>query len=48
MKPQMLTLAALPSSADKRHRKKKTRKPADKTQSLSDWLTTQQNEGRRG
>ena len=28
--------------------KKKSRKPAGTNQSLSDWLTTQQNEGRRG
>jgi len=28
--------------------KKRTGKFADKSQSLSDWLTTQQNEGRRG
>jgi hypothetical protein len=28
--------------------KKWTRKSADKSQSLSDWLATQQNEGRRG
>jgi hypothetical protein len=28
--------------------KKGTGKSADKSQSLSDWLTTQQNEGRRG
>lgn len=28
--------------------KKRTGKSADKNQSLSDWLTTQQNEGRRG
>jgi hypothetical protein len=28
--------------------KKRTGKSADKSQSLSDWLTTQQNEGRRG
>jgi hypothetical protein len=28
--------------------KKRTAKFADESQSLSDWLTTQQNEGRRG
>jgi hypothetical protein len=28
--------------------KKKNGKSADRSQSLSDWLTTQQNEGRRG
>jgi hypothetical protein len=28
--------------------KKRTGKSADKSQSLSDWLTMQQNEGRRG
>jgi hypothetical protein len=28
--------------------KKRTGKSSDKSQSLSDWLTTQQNEGRRG
>ena len=32
----------------KKNLAKKTRKRANKTQSLSDWLTTQQNDGRRG
>jgi hypothetical protein len=32
----------------KKNLTKKTKKRADKTQSLSHWLTTQQNEGRRG
>jgi len=32
----------------KKNLAKKTRNRANKTQSLSDWLTTQQNDGRRG
>jgi hypothetical protein len=40
--------AGSPVAGGQKSLKKKSRKPADKTQSLSDWLTTQQNEGRRG
>jgi hypothetical protein len=40
--------AGSPAVVEQKKLKKRTGKSADKGQSLSDWLTTQQNEGRRG
>jgi hypothetical protein len=40
--------AGSPAVVSGQKKLKRTRKSADTSQSLSDWLTTQQNEGRRG
>ncbi len=40
--------AASPPATAKSAAKKKARKSGEKTASLSDWLATQQNQGRRG
>lgn len=42
------THAGSPAVVSGQKKLKRTGKSADKSQSLSDWLTTQQNEGRRG